>query len=97
MRGRQIGGPEPHRQRQLGTVQDRPRRDGSLLAAGGALEGEGLAAVRPAFLVIARGAAKARRPARLHQPSRAGGLVGKSALELEQGPRDIGHGGGSRG
>src|ERR1019366_6325255 len=90
MCGHEIGRPEPDGQRQLRAMQDRPRRDRGLLAAGGALKGEGLAAVRPSLFVGTGRTAKARRPAGLEQPSGAGGLVGKAMLEVDEGTRKSG-------
>ena len=63
IRGHQIGRPKPDGQRQFGAVQDRPRRDGGLFAAGGAFVSEALAAVRPAFLGPTARTPETRRPA----------------------------------
>ena len=92
MRGHQIGRPKPDGQRQFGAVQDRPRRDGGLFAAGGAFVSEALAAVRPAFLGPTARTPETRRPACGEQPCGAGVFVGEAALKIDERGWEIGHG-----
>ena len=84
MRGHRIGRPKPDGQRQFGAVQDRPRRDGGLFAAGGAFVSEALAAVRPAFLGPTARTPETRRPACGEQPCGAGVFVGEAALKIDE-------------
>ncbi len=79
--------PEPCRQRQLGAVHRRPRRDRRLTAAARAFVSVSPALQRRRATLAAHGADEAIRPAPPEQKRRAGRLVGKLRLELPKRPR----------
>src|SRR6266511_2200122 len=84
--------PEPGRQRQLRCMHHRAGGHRGLLAAKGALPGEGLGRQFPALVVAAVRAAEPVGPAGFGQIRRARLLVREAALELDERAGKIGHG-----
>lgn len=78
---------EPDPQRHPGPVQDRPRRERGLVAAGRALR-EPTAAKLVGLPALTARAAEAPRPARPPQARPTGALDREAGLELEQGARE---------
>ena len=93
MGGHQISGPEPQGQRQLGAVQDTSGGPRGLLAAPGTFVSPCLGLQEPSFAMAAAGADKALRPAYRGEIGGAGRFIRETLLELDQGARNVGHGG----
>src|ERR1019366_8783830 len=87
MRRHEMCRPELCRQRQLGAVHRRPRRDRSLTTAARAFVSVSPALQRRRATLAAHGADETIRPAPLQQKRRAGRFVGKLRLELCKRPR----------
>jgi len=87
----QVGGPEPRRQRQLGSVQDRPRRHRSLPSAGDTFIGIGATLQQARAGSAASGAGETLRPAPLKQEERASRFVWEPTLEFEEGGKFPSH------
>src|SRR5450759_4518664 len=87
MRRHEMCRPEPCRQRQLGAVHRRPRRDRSLTTPALAFGSVSPALQRRRATLAAHGADETIRPAPPQQKRRAGRFVGKFRLELCKRPR----------
>ncbi len=81
MSGHQIGGPEPNRERQLGSVRECAGGDRGLTMATGALEAVRPGLQLPPAIVAAGGTLEAVRPSDGDEPPGAGVVVGEPALE----------------
>ena len=83
-----IGRSEPHRQRQLGAVQDRAGGHRGLLVAGQPLVSVGLRCLQAASQAFAGRAGEAIRPRQRRQINRACGVIGKTGAETQARSRE---------
>ena len=90
--GHPIRRPEPDGQWQLRAMHHRAGGDRGLLAATGALPGEGLARQRPALVVATVRAAEPVGPARVSQICRTRALIREAVLKLDERARKVDHG-----
>ena len=87
-RGHEIRRGEPDGQGQPGAVEDRPRGDRGLVAAGTALPAAA-GGQEADVAAAAGGTAEALRPAGLDEVAQAGFVVGEAAMELTEGVRIV--------